>query len=365
MERINTANVATGNDGQNLFSSGNLSLGIPATQFSDRWCNAIQEEIATAIETYEPLDSGSHRQLHRMISLTESSDRVITGFTLSTISNGTANLSASIGVGTLIYDRRRYVSTGTVTFPMTSDRNYAFVATGDQFTGELEIKSLSAAAPLFPAIPGTGAVIGHASVDNLYDATLTQNQISSSNLIATQVVPRNPNESSLGSDESAFFNPGQRNYFGTACINHVIQRSHPVSESYASGHRSHRFCLGVENISTPTSQYFFTQSPDLTQSTTGSRNAVVGLSVKTTGRERGVGLYYYKNQDFAFRFHGTGDGSKASGSLSELSLGGGGADVDIFQDSSGRLRIQWTPLNTGSFWDFTTTIDLTEVFPEV
>jgi hypothetical protein len=52
MNRIDTSSKATDffGAGKHGFTNGNPSTGVPATQLDAAWCNAIQEELANAIE---------------------------------------------------------------------------------------------------------------------------------------------------------------------------------------------------------------------------------------------------------------------------------------------------------------------------
>jgi hypothetical protein len=66
MQRINTANAAANlfGVGKSGFQGGNPAANLPATFLSPDWCNAVQEELAQAIEGLGlTINSGSNNQL--------------------------------------------------------------------------------------------------------------------------------------------------------------------------------------------------------------------------------------------------------------------------------------------------------------
>lgn len=65
MHRIDSPGATAGN----LFTEGNPSLSIPATEVSDDWLNDVQEELATVIETAGiTLQKGTQNQLLNAIN---------------------------------------------------------------------------------------------------------------------------------------------------------------------------------------------------------------------------------------------------------------------------------------------------------
>ena len=70
MQRIDTPNraLALYGAGKDGFKDGNLSLGVNPTEFDAAWCNAVQEEIASVVEsTGVALDPTSRTQLYAAI----------------------------------------------------------------------------------------------------------------------------------------------------------------------------------------------------------------------------------------------------------------------------------------------------------
>ncbi len=66
MHRIDAPGFAPGN----LFTEGNPSLSIPATEVSDDWLNDVQEELTTVIEGVGiTLVKGLQTQLQSAINL--------------------------------------------------------------------------------------------------------------------------------------------------------------------------------------------------------------------------------------------------------------------------------------------------------
>jgi len=71
MDRIQTANkqVDKFGVGKHGFSAGNSATGVLATFLSNVWCDALQEEVANAIEENGmALSAGDLRQLAKAIS---------------------------------------------------------------------------------------------------------------------------------------------------------------------------------------------------------------------------------------------------------------------------------------------------------
>jgi hypothetical protein len=71
MQRVSTSTAVpdlfgTGKPG---FRNGNKAAGVPATEFSDAWCNALQEEIANVVEGRgAELDPDNNAQLYEVLA---------------------------------------------------------------------------------------------------------------------------------------------------------------------------------------------------------------------------------------------------------------------------------------------------------
>jgi hypothetical protein len=65
MQRINTANAVLDlfGAGKNGFSAGNPATNTPATFLNADWCNMVQEELATIVESVEALDPTKRYQV--------------------------------------------------------------------------------------------------------------------------------------------------------------------------------------------------------------------------------------------------------------------------------------------------------------
>jgi hypothetical protein len=65
MQRINTANAVLDlfGAGKNGFSAGNPATNTPATFLNADWCNMVQEELATIVESVEALDPAKRYQV--------------------------------------------------------------------------------------------------------------------------------------------------------------------------------------------------------------------------------------------------------------------------------------------------------------
>ena len=170
MHRIDSPGATIGN----LFTEGNPSLSIPATEVSDDWLNDIQEEIANLIENQGiALVKGQQDQLEAAINLmvqggggdikidpllNNTNDQVITGLIFDKTKTKAAVIYFDVHRRT---DSSNVQETGILT--ITHDTE------DDVWRSSLMISSLDDAGTTFNVVVGTGQV--RASTNTLAGAS--------------------------------------------------------------------------------------------------------------------------------------------------------------------------------------------------